>query len=476
MKHLQHFFLLGTLLCMSWMSFILCQIQSQTGLFIYPHSQIEVQKWDKRLTAEDVFAGLQQLAQQQHINLYKIDYRLQQPLRLTIAEAIGDETAHKQAWGEATTLALFHANEPLNALANLQHSTPVSRYAFNDASKRTEVIAGFATLGLQATAIPVPTLRDVLLIYANEQLLLPAVILFIGFILLFYYEVVQRYQEFAVKKLHGFRTRRLLWQFALEKGRDFLFSYFCVTAVVFSVLYYYNGWQQVAFFVQLYLTASLLILIVYSSLLVSVSLFFKRLNIRLLLKKQRPIRLIQLINSSAKLLYIILFIVVTTISILTLKQAHSELARLERWTHTKALVTVLQRNNGSLGTGIAENDSIYFIGNAFKRNMPAFNAAGGILVSADEAILLPTTKKPQAILAVNTNYFNDNPLSFVETSSKKKLQRLVGDELLVVVPEQFRPDEAVIRDFFLEWFDFHKYIATTIYHEEHQLPSVKKAH
>lgn len=91
MKRLQHFFLIGTLLCISWMSFMLCQTQSQGGLLIYPNGQIEVQTWDKRLTAEEVFQGLHQLAQTEELNLYKVDYRSQMPLRISVAEAIGDE-------------------------------------------------------------------------------------------------------------------------------------------------------------------------------------------------------------------------------------------------------------------------------------------------------------------------------------------------------------------------------------------------
>lgn len=474
MKRLQHFFLIGTLLCISWMSFMLCQTQSQGGLLIYPNGQIEVQTWDKRLTAEEVFQGLHQLAQTEELNLYKVDYRSQMPLRISVAEAIGDEKTKIKDWGETKELSLFHATEPLTQLKNMRDTSPASSYSFNDTSKLTKVIEGFAALGLKAKPIPPTTSEDIFYLFAYEQLLLPTAILFMGLILLFYYEVVQRYKEFAVKKLHGIYTRRLLWQFIIEKGRQFLIAYLLVTFIVFVSLYFYNSWQQVRFFIGLYITASLLFVVLYSCLLLSVVLFFNSINIRLLLKNHRPLRAIQIINNSAKFVYISLFLIVTTISLQTLNYTQSELARLDRWTHTKEWVTALQRNDGSIGTGVAENDSIYSTGNAFKRNMPAFNDAGGVLVSADEKIKLTSTNINQTVLAVNANYFKHNQLCFVNPTDNKKLERLRGNQLLVLVPQQFESQEEAIRHFFLEWFEFQKYVATDIYNEDHQLPPVKK--
>lgn len=117
----------------------------------------------------------------------------------------------------------------------------------------------------------------------------------------------------------------------------------------------------------------------------------------------------------------------------------------------------------------------YDIGLRVKALMPALNEAGGVLV-VEHGELKPTdpgfTVFEAYSMSVNENYLKQNSI-FDVAGQRLDIGELAMNDLVVLVPEQYQQYEAKIKDRYLEWFDFQKYVTTTLYHEINPLGEVK---
>ena len=324
--------------------------------------------------------------------------------------------------------------------------------------------------------------NNILNIIELKYLILIAILL-ISIVLAFIYYIVFRYKEFAVKKMLGHSDGKIIFKDVFKEILTMhLYTLVASGLIVMFYLYYYNKFKYVVD----YLKNLSIVLLVFSIILIVVemimSLNIDNIKIKNMLNNKKPITLIQSLNYITKVTFSIVLVTIMINLISNYNNLISQNKNLEKWKSTNEYVYV---NITNKYRDSEESIWDYNQGLRCKEFFKYYNNKRGLLVSPSDYILynrfyeeerLNERKEYDPIdgnaLEVNAEYLRKNPIR--DTNGNIiSIEDEYGDYLIILVPEQYKEDEADLLNLYKEVYQFKRFINEDLYNEHMNIEKVE---
>lgn len=280
-------------------------------------------------------------------------------------------------------------------------------------------------------------------------------------VIVFIYNLVLSYKEFAVKKLFGFSNKKLIGSCFKYTAMSLLAAWAVSYAIYIIYSLIKNG---LSFFVPYSLIVSSIILAVSLILLITIAIcsviFIKKINIGHMLKNKKPYRLIRALNGISKVVLSIASIVVLTLLLQNLNVVLNQNQDAKKWDFTKEYAYLM--------LDLANPDDEVQRDNFENKNKVFFditNQNDGLLMRPSDSYLQPDIKEKfykghpewreeMSSVSINSNYLNINPI--FDTQGNQVILNNDSPVLYVLVPQKYYSDNQEIQA------HYEKYIASML--------------
>lgn len=315
-----------------------------------------------------------------------------------------------------------------------------------------------ATISTQVKQIMVSSVLTKIILYYVTAFVIFS--LAVSSVIVFIYNLVLSYKEFAVKKLFGFSNKKLIGSCFKYTAMSLLAAWALSYAIYIIYSLIKNG---LSFFVPYSLIVSSIILAVSLILLITIAIcsviFIKKINIGHMLKNKKPYRLIRALNGISKVVLSIASIVVLTLLLQNLNVVLNQNQDAKKWDFTKEYAYL------QLDLSDPDDDAQYYgFQNKCKEFFTITNSQGGVLMDVSDVLLHPEKKdkfyKDDPMwdstvngVDINNNYLKINPIYDVN-GNRVLLEDENALNYTVLIPEKYQKYNQQIVEYYTKQKDF----------------------
>ncbi|MDY0943233.1 DUF1430 domain-containing protein [Priestia megaterium] len=474
---------------------------------------LSVVEWSKNERPEDKLNKIEEISRKEKVNIYKVVYKpieTSQKQKIILYTAISDVNKFKKEFPlksgkmftekDSKDLYLSSLNEKnseqigridLFSPSNIIEIRPLKaaknenlRGTYLVDSEKPKVIekikdelktkVGFKIKNQKQLNI-INTLADQ---GFSKYLIIVLVIIFILISLSFLYYILLNYKELAIKKMFGYSDRELIFKH-LMKENVLIHAIALGIVIIFQVIYlfFYNRMSRFLDFSSGWVVWQLVFTFV--SILFGLAPFLMVYHIKIaeMLKNKKPLKLVQFLNYSSKLIFSIILVILFINFFNNYQEFTAQNSNYEKWNTTKNYSFYEIRD-----TSTGDRDIwAYEVGVKSKKLFNLASEKGAMLVKPSDSIVykefieseqsIPVREKGNEYdpeegntIQVNPNYLRNNPV-YGLNGEKIKLKENFGDNLIVLVPEKYRDFEKDIFKRYKEWYQFKRFIDEDTYYK-----------
>lgn len=471
--------------------------------------EILVTDWQKDSTIAEKLESIDKLAENQNLNIYKFVYKPKiesEKQKIAIYSAIGNKVdfENKFKLNKGRYFSEYYPNEEFisNEITNNQnqigrldlfgqdYSIEVRPFSAsnqenirgtyliqsNDLNKIEIIESGLKSLGLSIsskgnTEVSLNTM-DII----DKDTIIVLGILFTLILLCLFYYILLRYKELAIKKLFGFSNKNLIFkELITDILKMHLVSLNIVALILIIYAYTYNNFANIFNFFKLWIVLQLIITVIEILLsLLSVSIIYF-IDISQMLKNRKPMKLMQILNYLAKLIFSTCLLIILMNLLTNYKALIIQNPNKNKWESTK--------NYSFYEYKVAlSKDSIqkteYELGIKSKELFKLNNSKGAILINPSSKIIVESNggvinendydPDNGNNIIVNTNYLKENPIYDIN-NKRIEIENEYGNYLIILVPNKYTRNEKEISNLYKKWYQFTRYIDDDINNERNGL-------
>lgn len=477
-------------------------------------TEILVTDWQKDSKIEEKLLDIDKLAKNQNLNIYKFVYKPKVESKnqtIIIYSAIGNKVDFENKFklskvdyfldndsnekfisneiidnsNQIGKLALFGQDylieiRPLSA-SNQENIRGTYLIQSNDLNKIKVIESELTSLGLDISSKENTEVSLSVWDIMDKDVIIILVILFTLILLCLFYYILLKYKELAIKKLFGFSNKNLIFkQLTTDILKMYFFSFIISTLIFLIYIYTYNKFGNIFNFLKLCIVFNLIITAigVIISLLSVFIIYF--IDISQMLKNRKPMKLMQILNYSAKLIFSTCLLLILINLLNNYKALIIQNPNKQKWEITKNYA--FYEYKVSLSQESIQKTE-YDLGIKSKELFKFNNSKGAILISPSTKIIVESyggiineneyDPENGNNIIINSNYLKENPI-YDSNNKKVEIESDYEDEdyLIILVPNKYKKNEKEISDIYKSWYQFKRYIDEDINNERNGLEKI----
>lgn len=471
--------------------------------------KVSIVDWNKDTNTKEKLNKIEELAQKENINIYKIVYKPKKDTNkqtIIIYSAIGNQekfnnkfkikngrslnkndssesylsTINNNDISQIGQLNLFQRNYiiELKLMSSADEENIRGNYYIDtDNSQNIELIKEYLKKDLGFELSEANNSVQVL----NENNIKENIVVVVSIILLMIlisilYYILLNFKELAIKKMFGFSNRNLIFKSIIKEiVKLYIKSLICISLIQGIIIYFYNEGANIFEYYSWWIIIQLIVVLICTLISISPSFVVYKIEVSEMLKNKKPVRFMQALNYISKIVIsVCLFSMITNLTnnYIEFKNQNSN---KEIWENTKNYSFYEYKYDFSNYSSDKRLQLSHELSEKSKKLFKINNDNGAILAVPSETILNPYLKDMSGDvkdynpnsginIKINPNYLKENTIYDTE-GNKIKIDNDYGDYLIILVPEKYRNEEKDIKAVYQKWYQNRRFLDEDIYNE-----------